>query len=33
MAPEGFPLALVVTALELFLLWRYRAAFAGLLQP
>jgi putative oxidoreductase len=33
MAPEGFPVALVVTALELFLLWQYRAAFAGLLQP
>src|SRR6266404_2709335 len=27
MAPEGFPPALVVTALELFLLWRYREAF------
>jgi uncharacterized membrane protein YphA (DoxX/SURF4 family) len=33
MAPEGFPPALVVTALELFLVWRYRQAFAGLLQP
>jgi len=33
MAPEGFPPALVVTALELFLLWRYRDAFAGLLRP
>jgi putative oxidoreductase len=33
MAPEGFPPALVVTALALFLLWQYRAAFAGLLQP
>ena len=33
MAPEGFPVALVVAALELFLIWRYRAAFAGLLQP
>jgi uncharacterized membrane protein YphA (DoxX/SURF4 family) len=33
MAPEGFPPALVVTALELFLLWRYREAFAGLLRP
>ena len=32
MAPEGFPPALVVTALELFLLWRYRAAFAGLVK-
>jgi putative oxidoreductase len=33
MAPEGFPTALVVTALELFLLWQYRTAFAGLVQP
>jgi putative oxidoreductase len=33
MAPEGFPPALVVTALELFLLWSYREAFAGLLRP
>ena len=33
MAPEGFPPALVVTALEIFLLWRYRDAFAGLLRP
>jgi putative oxidoreductase len=33
MAPEGFLLALVVTALELFLVWRYRAAFAGLVRP
>ena len=33
MAPEGFPVALVVAALELFLIWRYRAAFTGLLQP
>jgi putative oxidoreductase len=33
MAPEGFPVALVVTALELFLVWQYRAAFAGLFQP
>jgi hypothetical protein len=32
MAPEGFPPALVVTLLELFLLWRYRAAFAGLIK-
>jgi putative oxidoreductase len=32
MAPEGFPPALVVTALELFLLWQYRAAFAGLMR-
>jgi putative oxidoreductase len=32
MAPEGFPTALVVTALELFLLWSYRAVFAPLLR-
>ena len=33
MAPEGFPPAIVVTVLELFLVWRYREAFAGLLRP
>jgi len=33
MAPEGFPPALVVTVLELFLVWQYRNAFAGILQP
>jgi len=33
MAPEGFPPALVVTVLELFLLWRYREAFIPLLRP
>jgi uncharacterized membrane protein YphA (DoxX/SURF4 family) len=33
MAPEGFPPALVVTALELFLLWRYRESFAAILRP
>ena len=33
MAPEGFGPAIVVTVLELFLLWRYRAAFAPLLRP
>src|SRR5260221_13834716 len=27
MAPEGFPPALVFTALELFLVWQYREAF------
>jgi hypothetical protein len=32
MAPEEFPPALVVTALELFLLWQYRTAFAGLVR-
>ena len=29
----GLPLALVVSALALFLLWRYRANFAGLVRP
>ena len=33
MAPEGFPPAIVITVLELFLLWRYRDAFAGLVRP
>jgi len=33
MAPEGFPPALVVTVLELFLVWSYRERFAGILQP
>src|SRR5947209_16820218 len=33
MAPEGFPPALVVTVLELFLVWQYRSAFAGILRP
>ena len=33
MAPEGFAPGLVVAALELFLIWRYRAAFAGLVRP
>ena len=33
LAPEGFPPAIVVTLLELSLLWRYRSAFAGILQP
>lgn len=33
MAPESFPVALIVTALEVFLVWRYRSAFAGLLKP
>ena len=32
MAPEGFPPAIVVTVLELFLLWRYRQSFAGLMR-
>jgi putative oxidoreductase len=33
MAPESFPPALVVTALEVFLVWRYRDAFIPLLRP
>ena len=35
MAPElgGLVPAIIVTMLELFLLWRYRAAFAPLLRP
>ena len=33
MAPEGVPPAIVVTILELFLLWRYRDAFTGIFRP
>jgi putative oxidoreductase len=33
MAPEGLMIAFVVTALEVFLIWRYRDAFAGILRP
>jgi uncharacterized membrane protein YphA (DoxX/SURF4 family) len=33
MAPEGFPPALVFTALELFLVSRYREAFIPLFRP
>jgi uncharacterized membrane protein YphA (DoxX/SURF4 family) len=33
MAPEGFPIAILVTVLELFLIWQYRSAFAGILRP
>jgi putative oxidoreductase len=33
MAPESFPPAFVVTALEVFLVWRYREAFIPLLRP
>jgi putative oxidoreductase len=32
MAPEGFGPAVVVTLLEVFLVWRYREAFAGLVR-
>jgi putative oxidoreductase len=31
--PAGLPLALVVSALALFLLWIYRSAFSGLIKP
>lgn len=33
LAPEGFTPGIVVTILEVFLLWQYRAAFAGILRP
>jgi putative oxidoreductase len=33
MLPEGLPPAIVVTILELFLVWRYRDAFKGIVQP
>jgi putative oxidoreductase len=33
MAPSGLPMALVVSALALFLLWRYRGNFAALVRP
>ena len=33
LAPDGMPLALIVSALAVFLLARYRAAFRGLLTP
>jgi putative oxidoreductase len=33
MAPSGLPLASVVAALALFLLWRHREHFAGLIKP
>jgi putative oxidoreductase len=31
--PSGLPMALVVAALALFLLWHYRTNFAGLVKP
>jgi len=31
--PSGLPMALVVAVLALFLLWRYRTNFAGLMKP
>ena len=33
MAPSGLPVATVVAALSLFLLWSYREHFAGLIKP
>ena len=30
---SGLPIALIVSALALFLLWRYRVSFAGLVKP
>ena len=32
LAPSGFPLTILVVALELFLVWSYRAAFRSLLR-
>jgi len=32
MAPEGLPPAIVITILELFLIWRYRDAFRGIVR-
>ena len=31
--PNGLPMAVVVSVLALFLVWRYRANFAGLVKP
>jgi uncharacterized membrane protein YphA (DoxX/SURF4 family) len=33
LAPSGLPMAIIVAAMALFLLWRYRANFAGLVKP
>ena len=33
MDPKGLPMAIVVTVLELFLVWSYRDRFAGILRP
>ena len=33
MAPEGLPPGIVVTILELFLIWRYRDPFKGIVRP
>ena len=31
--PSGLPMAIIVAVLALFLLWRYRTNFAGLVKP
>ena len=31
--PTGLPMAIVISVLALFLLWRYRANFVGLVRP
>jgi putative oxidoreductase len=31
--PSGLPMAIIVAVLALFLLWRYRTNFAGLVRP
>jgi putative oxidoreductase len=31
--PTGLPMAIIVSVLALFLLWRYRSHFAGLVRP
>src|SRR5258706_15869951 len=33
MAPAGLPMAITVSALAVFLLWRHRGNFAGLVKP
>ena len=33
MEPSGLPMAVVVSILEVFLIWRYRDAFAGIFRP
>jgi hypothetical protein len=31
--PSGLPMAVVISLLELFLIWRYRDAFASIFRP
>ena len=33
MDPSGLPMAVVISLLELFLIWRYRDAFAPIFRP